>query len=484
MRPLQTTLEKTVFNVFALKIAAVVLFFALNLSVLKTAADGLAQLVLLWGAAIFLYDLAVRRRALQGPGSVFLWLFLLFYAVSVALNLHAQPKNEMALYGYLLVALLLFYPLPKEDGGEETLLRQLRILTGVYLGLTAAACTASFVIFVIRYDTTFVYGGISYYVGVYEHRLWGIFSNPNSPAVLNGAVLSLLQLTLLKKETAHRRWKQAAVLYTLLISLVTLILGQSNGLLISLAVFVFLMAGYVGARCVEKRWKWRGAAALGFLLAAVLSVAALFTVFEYGRQGLSYLPVLVQRLESLTSSDGFQPEEPVDLERDPSADGSDEMTGRPEIWRRGFQAFLKKPLFGNASARHTEEMCWHDRQLLHFHNIVVQALASSGIAGTLALGAFALHALAGLIRGRQRFASPTVAVLGAFLMMHLVNNMGEVTLLFRAELSLFSFWIYFGYLMALVNLRRPESAPDRLFRRLLSGSFRQKSLPPQKEETR
>ena len=36
---------------------------------------------------------------------------------AAAFNLHAQPKNEMALYGYLLVALLLFFNTQLSWGG-------------------------------------------------------------------------------------------------------------------------------------------------------------------------------------------------------------------------------------------------------------------------------------------------------------------------------------------------------------------------------
>lgn len=475
-------LEKTLFNVFGLKIAAVVLFFGLNLSVLKTTMDGLVKVVLLWGAAVFLYDLFARRKALKGRGALFLWLFFLFYAVSVVLNINPHIKNEISLYGYMLVALLLFYPVPEDS--EAELLRQLRTLTWVYIALTAAACTVSLVIFSIRFDTTFVYGGIDYYVGVYEHRLWGIFSNPNSPTVLNGVVLTILQFTLLREKprTVGRRWQRAALIYTLAVSLMVMILAQSNGLLISLGAFVFLMAGYACIRFLRGKGKRWLPAIVCSLLTAVFSVTALWALFEYGRVGLSYLPTLVDRVESLGDADSVI-EKPVDLERDPDKDGSSEMTGRPEIWKQGIGVFLQKPLFGNGSSRFSDGLYWHGRQLLHFHNIVVQALASSGLAGTLMLGVFGVYGVICLVRGRRRFSSPTVTVLGAFLVMVLMDNMGEVTLLFRADLSLFVFWIYFGYLMALVGRKQPLSAPDRLVGRLADRFGRRGERRSDEEET-
>ena len=148
------------------------------------------------------------------------------------------------------------------------------------------------------------------------------------------------------------------------------------------------------------------------------------------------------------------------------------MTGRPILWKMGWERFLKKPVFGYGNVGATEGVEYHWSSVKHYHNVLVHSLVATGLAGTLPLVAFAAATLVSLLRQMSRDREKSLEETGvacallALLALYLVHNMIEMFLIYAVSLPHFLFWIYLGYMVSLLPEEERLSKIDRRLRRL------------------
>ena len=88
------------------------------------------------------------------------------------------------------------------EQSRETLLREMWLIGWVYILLCTAASLVSLLTLWLGVSGTVEYGNVTYHIGVFGGRLWGVYSNPNFPAALLAAALSLLQLPVCRAAAA------------------------------------------------------------------------------------------------------------------------------------------------------------------------------------------------------------------------------------------------------------------------------------------
>lgn len=467
-------------STFILKLITVVAFFFLIFPTLKSVVDGLVKIVLVWGGAQLVYDAFIRRTFLKGRYAFWLLMFLLMEAVTVVLNIQSGFKNNVSMMGYTAVAMLVLYP-NGEDREPMDLLREMRILGFVMIGLCAVASAVSLVIFVLDYSGTLVYANTLYYTGVFEGRLWGIYSNPDFPAAIIASMLSLVQLPLCHAVTKNRKMlglQYTAALLCFVLNFWYAVLAQSRGSLYAFAGFMFV---YLFFQLRKKVFASLRSFAVSFILSA--AVAALGTAAVWYSEPVilrlsSDLPAYTQTQDTSSDSSAVKQAQKAKIGRDVVKEQNNVLTNRSLIWKMGLEKFVKKPLFGYGNSGSTHGVIVNEKEVKHFHNFFVHSLVANGLAGTIPLAIFVLLSLFAMVRycvkhrncSFKTLQNPEVPEiiysLIALIAFYMANNMVEVFIVYTVSLPNFLFWIYLGYLMSLMTRGQPISRTDRLIRHL------------------
>ena len=472
------------------KLLTVVLFFFLIFPPLKPVMDGLVKIVLLWGGFQLAVDLLTKKTFLRARNVVWLLLFLFMETVTIALNYPTGLKDNLSLLCYTAVGMLVLYP-NGEEQSRETLLREMWLIGWVYILLCTAASLVSLLTLWLGVSGTVEYGNVTYHIGVFGGRLWGVYSNPNFPAALLAAALSLLQLPVCR--AAARRPRLLPAQYGVLavcffLNFWYLALAQSRGSLAALAVFIAVFLFFVFGKTVLARLHRfavscaaGAAAAVGSAALTVLAAAVLLQAGN-GLERLDRGTVAEDRAPPAAGNSAVVPldsplaDDPIlgedSLGRDEELETSDTMTGRPILWKMGWERFLKKPVFGYGNVGATEGVEYHWSSVKHYHNVLVHSLVATGLAGTLPLVAFAAATLVSLLRQMSRDREKSLEETGvacallALLALYLVHNMIEMFLIYAVSLPHFLFWIYLGYMVSLLPEEERLSKIDRRLRRL------------------
>ena len=482
-----------------IKVLTIVLFTLLIYPPFKPMVDGLVKLVLLWGGIQIAADLLTKRACLRAPHAAWLLLLLLFGAVTILLNYPTGFKDNVSMLCYTALGMLVLYPNDAERP-TESLLREMRIVGWVYIGLCTAGALLSLWMFAAGYYATFEYGGTLYHIGVYQERLYGVFSNPNLPACVIAVALCVLQAYVCREITQSRARRAAQYIVVIVCALANLtfaVMAQSRGSLLSLSAFIGVFLFFLFRKTVFFKIRplaLSGAASL--LAAGILTVATVYLyplLLEISSQSLTSPPdqpvsvsVSVVKAAPSAAFSGAPAVDPIfrvngaaAISEDGSAadfsrpDGTDMTTGRLQIWKKAVEQFLKKPVWGSGNGGSLEGAVEENGvPIEHFHNLFLHSLAAGGVMGTLAL-AIVLIAMVlsmGKFSWKQRrtggMKNGYIYAGMALFMLYMVNNLVEVYLIYRVSLPHFLFWIYMGYLLSLITQEEGRAWPDRLLNRL------------------
>jgi len=487
----------TVFNVFYYKVALMVLLIPTLLVYCVTYDYKVLSIMMYWGALICAYDLIWRRNFVKARGMVWLLGFLAVFLLTVYLNFWRGFALNVTSWIYTALALFMLYP----DGTTKdrpTALKELSVINTVFVGMTAVLSTVSLGMFVTLYSERIPYGDQNYAIGWVENRLFGVYSNTGYMISAIGLALIAVQFVVLKAKNGKVKWYWIAFLaYTAVVNFCSMCMENAMGAFLSLGAFAAIVVFFCLLRFLrQKGWHTLLVHATA-IVASVLSVVVLFGGIYVARAVLKYLPGAYESLGGtlhVTDPDTTE-DEPSTPDTDtpsaedtdtppeteePSADEEDTptpdtppvqegvnidrekgeeygfFTGRPVIWKFGWEEFLKKPIFGHGPQSH-RNVYIVDNYLRHFHNLIIHTMVSVGTVGSVCifafLGAAAVYLLKKLFRhareGAQGYAVEVVVM--AVLGMLFLNSMSEVTILFIARFAMFIFWIYLGYAVALLG---------------------------------
>lgn len=474
-----------------IKLVTIVLFFFLIFPTLKPVMYGLVKIVLFWGGAKLFYDLFTKRTFLRAQNIGWLILFLAAESISVVLNHSVGLKDNASLMCYTAVAMLVLYP-NDEEKEPVKLMRELRLLGFVYIVLCAAASVVSLIIFARGINNELTYLNFVYYTGMFEGRLWGIFSNPNFPAAILAAAVSLLLFPVCRAVTKNK--KTLPLQYTVLILCLLAdfwytVLAQSRGSIISFLLFLFVYLFFLFRKKIYYKLKYLSLSVLFSVLSSVCVVCIVNFSIPLILSGSAALPAAFAKagtgeasLDENTASGMTTEFDDVDADGETSELGRNQvqeqtnmLTGRSVIWRQGLEKFTQKPLFGFGNIGCTDGVTLHgipgEEPVKHLHNVVVQSLAANGLAGTVPLLIFAVCALAAIARSIYHHRRDSWEHSGilcgcfAFVAFYIANNMIEVFLVYSVSIPNFLFWIVFGYMMSLSSPEQPVSKFDRFLRK-------------------
>ncbi len=481
-----------VFNVFYYKVALMLLLIPTLIVYCVTYDYKMLSIMMYWGALICVYDLVWRRNFVKARGMVWLLGFLAVFFLTVYLNFSRGFALNITSWIYTALALFLLYP----DGtvkDRPTVLKELSVINTVFIAMTAVLSTVSLGMFVTLYSERIPYGDQLYAIGWVENRLFGVYSNTGYMISAIGLAIICLQAAVLKAKNGKIKAPYVVFLiYTAVVNFCSMCMENAKGAFLSLGAFAAIATFFLLAQRLREKGLRAVAVNTVAIAAAVLTVGVLIGGIYATRSLLKYAPSAYEALDGtlhevetppVDGENGNTAENPTgdSLEEQPSTDGTDTpdtqkedepiagvnidrekddsyglFTGRPVIWKFGWEEFLKKPVFGHGPQSH-RDVYIVDNYLRHFHNLIIHTMVSVGTVGSVCIFTFFVGVLVFLLKklflrlceGKKGYTVPVMlfAVLG----MLAVNSMSEVTILFIARFAMFIFWIYLGYAVALLG---------------------------------
>lgn len=430
-------------------------------------------ILLIWGGVLFLADLFTKRISFQSKRCIPLIVFMLLYMVTLFINRHMQPFENGKVLLVTGIELFLLLPLDRSlpaSSVECQMIRFNRIVIWFSLIFSGAA------IFMYLFWINGTAGGIAF--GSSGGMLYGLYSGPNTGAALASSSLALALVS------CHLTSRRAAPLTVVngVIQLLYLYLSNSRA---SLYAFVFFLILYSLFFLRSRRAKVGGIVSAG---AVYLLAGPVKTLLHGLQKGILWVSSVVRFLIGEVvflfdrwfggPTEGPAPapphlSEPVKTSPLNKDIAMGFLNGRAELWACGGEILRDHPLFGVGS-RNIPEVARRYRPADALpgidggglHNIVMQLLVSNGVLGFAALAAYAVICLIQLI-GYFKISrlstrtSRTVLLCVCVLLLLLVQNMVENTILFGASFHAAIFWSYLGFGFFFVDKSRTAERGGR-----------------------
>ncbi len=307
----------------------------------KSVLSPYVRIFLVWGGILWIIKLLREGKERKTPGIGLLLLFWVAYAVSIFLYGGSQLTTNIKALLYMGMIFLLFYGGNRGRSREE-ILREGRILAHVFLGTVFVLALFCFLTFLFSVNVIYTLpSGEVGYLGMVDHRLWGLYNANTGGALYATSILLTLGFI---KGTKKRRLRIFYVL-NLIVQFSCLVLSYSRtssyALVMTMAVVSFLLLpGWSGGRMKKNitGYFWRACVAL-------LLCVFLLGGMSLARTGLSYLPGIVEQI--FPSEEGFwgsREQEDSSQTEEEEARGGGLLTGRPNLWEAGGKTIFQNPL--------------------------------------------------------------------------------------------------------------------------------------------
>lgn len=466
-------LNRQIFSIIYI-IICVVWFFPLCGSYINI----ISKVCFCWGAALIAYDLFTKRQLFKSYKAVFLVLMVGSYVITTLLN--HQDMLYMGVKHIVYNGIFLFILYAQDDNKNEDVYKKyLRRMNNIIISIALLASIISFVMYVMNLSFVIQGGEQSFRQGFLENRLFGIYTSPNTGALM--AIVSVL-LCLMNYFLYEKKPGKLKILYIINTVMQTIYysLTLSKGGFVTLLIMVVLLIVIFVLPILQKRFKPFISLSLCALV-IILSVLVVHYVPTLLRAGLSYVPSYVQSLTETPEEKENKTEEKIEFVRIES--GDDASNGRTNIWKAGFTALKEYPLFGLADMRvfQGEDINYEDfhaniisskvdinvlsddnisnliRANGNMHNAYVQIIVYSGIIGFLLFISFAVllvkkYVLTLLKMDKDSYHYKIIGVIFTLVGALAANGMIENHLLFdRQDPYGAVFWFYLGIGIYFIN---------------------------------
>lgn len=389
-------LDRQLFSVVYI-IVCILWFFP----VLGTYMNIFSKLCFCWGAALVAYDLLTNRRLFKSYKAFLLVLMVGAYVVTTLLNY--QDMLYMGIKHIIYNGIFLFILYAQDcDKNEEVYKKYLKQLNNFIIAIALAASAVSFVLYVMNYSFVLEIGDDAFRQGFLENRLFGIYTSPNTGALMSiiSMLLSLMNHYLYEKKTGKLK-----ILYVAnaLMQIVYYSLTLSRGGSVTFSILALMLVLVLVLPKLKKRFNSVLSVAL-CVLVMISSVLVIKYIPSLLRTGLSYVPAYVQSLTNPTTDTEKEDKEKIEFTRIES--GDDASNGRSDIWKAGLTAWKEAPLFGLADMKVFKDDTFKSKVDVsifnennieslkrangNMHNAYVQIIVYSGIIGFLLFAAFAV----------------------------------------------------------------------------------------------
>lgn len=474
---MRVIMDKILANTLAYKGALIVMAFLYVLPFTNSFASEFLKVFLLWGGAIFLYDIFKKHVLFQKKIFWVVFLFLFITGISALLNFRQNFMRNAVFTLYGVVAILVPLLLDQKQK-EGQVLKELYILNFIIIGITLLVSLASLFIFITDIQFSYTVEETEYIFGTFENRLFGILGNPNSGSLFAfiSIFVSAINYAGFRKSGTLRMPLRIFLIGNILVQFIVLFLGNSRSAIVCLSI---ALAAVLLFAC-KNLFMQKSTKPLLFSLLTVLSIGvgfgASFSAWKGSNYLMGYLPSFYQYIDHRFNNDNPLDTEklfaPNDTQREYLND--DVSNGRITIWTAGLMVAKDHLLYGVGDANILEYATPYLPEDLkerapglvaNMHNVYLQILVGSG---AVALLLFLIFALWLFLKGAKRlyFGSlkdknySIILLLFGLILGILAENLFDSNLIgFMCFFVVPVFWTYCGFFIRLV-WQDPESLDE------------------------
>lgn len=280
-------------NVFLFKCMYIILAFVSFIPITRLYLGFLTKLILIWGAYLVVNKIMVKRNFDKKSGIIFLFLLLISYSITIALNYRNNLMRNVLNVSYLCINLIVLYGLVEKKKFEEYIdeFQKINFLVIVLSGITSLI-SILFFIFLIKYKLTV--DNMHMNQGFIYNRLYGIYQSANAAgmvAVVSIAV-SIINL-LINKYIRHKRFRTIYIVNIIVQSIYITLSDSRGALLASVSLFLVVMVLFLKKKVLGKRENINivniSRYAVYMVLCLIVSIAVLGIVAQT-KKAFSYIP--------------------------------------------------------------------------------------------------------------------------------------------------------------------------------------------------
>ena len=441
--------------------------------------DWPVRLCTAWSILLIGYLLITRKRLKAMPGILIAIIMLACFCISLAVNARYVFYSGAKLILYNGIYVLLLYAQASTeslDDIKQTLKKMNSIL--IWIGMIAAA--ASIIMFCFNIGFHITISGTNFRQGLMESRLFGVYSTPNTGALMALITVVASLINNLIDRGSFFRFKRSYIVNGILQLFYFSMAISYGGYLTFIAILLMFCIVIILPRLIEKSGGISGFLKTGAI--AVAGVAVLVGVCFVINKGMVYIPratgnlsfveTLNDKIETLAMGKDSAPlgANEEDGEDEPDLDRvhreGDMSDGRIMTWQAVLNCWSKAPLLGVSDGRiyldgeyrcrvpESELSDMDIHRLKEFgnqnHNVYVQTLFYSGIVGFAAFLTLCIYNVVIYIRYLKNAAEKKeiymlVGILFCIAAGFAANGIVETHLLFNYYDPFGAiFWMYLG----------------------------------------
>lgn len=416
--------------------------------------------LLLYGAAIILYDFFTDKKALQNKYIVPIFLFFAFMGLSTIINYDKGLADNLKTFVTTAIQFMVIGRVDLKRSWKD-IMNDMRIVSNVVIvGVTIVSlvslCLLAFGIngFYELPSEDEVMEELIYYYGVgFGGRLVGIFPNPNSVGAFCSIALlcTLMNLVISSNKLAYK----IVYIISMVINFLCIVLSGSRGALLPIYICVFILSFLLLV------FKFAHKKNTVFKYIKIVLISIICVVLVYG--SVEIIGSNMRKIPSFINAEkeaAFYNPDRIKLIGDDISLFKDSRD-RTTIWLIGMNTAKKKPIFGVGKAKLYEYVTnnWSNSIIPpgmkrgSLHNIYLETLVAYGLPTLISLILLLYFVLADYVKAMisTKFSDKNRYYFGSFVLIVLLfimgNNMFESIMLYHSNLPSFIFVLYLGYIM-------------------------------------
>lgn len=434
--------------------------------------------LMVWGGIILIHNYFINRTFKKIHYHKTL---LIFMSSCIATSiLHAKDNllsNLLYMFVYSL-CFFVFYGLYSEQKLEKTK-KEMFLLFKILIALTTVVSFIGLIVTLTEIQLrVFDY----YWLGIYENRLIGIYTNSNLLALFCVISIMFTHIILISddfKNSKNKNNLKNAYIAEILINSISLFLSDSNGAFIFLLVyFIVYLFYYLFNLCNEITIKIIMKNSIIILMTGICLTVGSFKIRGICQNKIALLINDMHQLvepvhDNKISNDGEKTKkkivckenkqdignsimDTVEIGRTLGEDDYDISSGRVTLIKQAIIMFKKNPIMGIGIANipdYGEVYIKGGLKFPNFHNGYITILVSWGIVGFVIFALFSLFVAGRFCKNLfkiNNFQNTPFPNLFAIIVGYCIYSLIEITLLSDITFTIFIFWILLGYAMSYV----------------------------------
>ena len=403
--------------------------------------------MILWGTIVIISELWMKKRILRPHWMLIYGCILCFSTIR---NSYSNLTSYSMLWIQMIIFILIFYPNQKRTKKEiEMELQMIIPLANVLVGLSGA-------ISIVMYWNHFASVRNGCRIGMVGSRLFGIYFNCNPAAFLSCITILMAVYAISKKY----KWR-IFYLLNIVIQVCYVVLSQCRA---SLLILIFIISSLLTYFIIRKKQQNIRKCWITFFIILAGTIFASILL----EQGIVWL----QKVAGIPiqHTNRFQMEKIIEAIQLLLSGGADNMekakemlnkisSGRIDLIETSIQVWRKYSIFGvgvnnfqRIGSAITDGVTIQSPQVVHTHNIFLEALVTTGLIGFVIWMLFVVQAVNQMIQSikksiNQREILYLLAVL--IVISEWIGGCFDYGVFYNYSLSATLSWIFLGYLYQL-----------------------------------